>query len=79
MIKENEWLEEIDRLSRRHTDGWTTDEMAAATGLSRETVRARLKQGMLLGIIAHAGFRSGLSIDGKGTRTPVYRRIKTKK
>jgi predicted transcriptional regulator of viral defense system len=78
-IRTDEWMQEIERLSQRHIEGFTMQEVADAIGISSRQTREKVGKAIRLGILAHVGFRDGKSIDGKRCRIPVYRRVGKKR
>lgn len=67
----NEWLSELEALSKRSDAGHTTDEIAENTGMSTRLVRERLKDVAKIGRL-RVGRRSCTTIDGKTYLAPVY-------
>jgi len=70
-----EWLAEMERLGLSGTDadGITIAEIAEASGISRETLRVRMRAAIEAGLAEYAGKRTMASIDGRPTAVPVYR------
>lgn len=77
-IHVEEWLKELEELSKRSDDGHTVWEISENTGLSEKVVRERLKTASVLGRL-RVGRRSSRTIDGRPTLVPVYLVTGTKK
>ena len=77
-----EWLSEVERLDQpKSADGWSVDELVAATKprRSKKYVYDRLKAAIAVGMMELAGYRHNIRIDGRANNTPVYRRVTKKK
>lgn len=78
-IREDEWLREIERLSRpKDSEGKTVAEWMTALRCSKGKVWAALKAAMALGWLV-VGHRSASRIDGVPCTVPVYRIVKPKR
>lgn len=66
-------LDILKQNGARNDDGTTVAELSQEMGLCRDSVREALAEAISSGRIAHAGFRTGLAIDGRRTRAPVYK------
>ena len=71
VIREDEWLKELERLSRKNDEGQTAEELANATGRSTALMRRLIGQAMAAGWVT-VGRRSKPRIDGKNNLVPVY-------
>lgn len=71
VIREGEWLKELERLSRKNDEGQTAEELANAMGRGVGIVRNLIAQAMAAGWVT-VGRRSKLRIDGKNNLVPVY-------
>ena len=70
-IKSDDWLEELQRLSRRSDSGQTAQELADAAGMGLRATMLWLKKAADLGWLS-VGKRSILRIDGRPNVVPVY-------
>lgn len=70
-IRQDEWLAELARLSARNDSGSTTEELAAAAGVSTRTMGKRLREAHRRGWVKR-GRRVEESLDGKMQPRPVY-------
>jgi hypothetical protein len=70
-IREDEWLAELERLSRKNDKGQTASEIGAAIGRSTKTVRELLQRVKALGRLV-IGERTSQRIDGRTATIPVY-------
>lgn len=77
-IRVEEWLHELEKLSKRVDVGQTADELADAMGKSTRVVREWLRRADRLGWLK-VGRRTKRAIDGKSCVVPVYLIVKPKK
>ncbi len=77
-ITTDEWLAELDRVTRESDDGLTVPELAVKFGHSTQWVRQNLLQPANAAGRLVLGRKQTTSIDGKPIRTPVYRLKKAK-
>lgn len=70
-IREDEWLAELEKLSKRNDSGRTSEEIATAFNVSLGRARRMLQRAMQMGWLT-TGFRSILRIDGRPTMATVY-------
>lgn len=72
-LSEQQWLAELEAVagSRRNDGGMSMDELAEAAGVSTRTMELRLKVASRKGMV-RVGWRTGVSIIGRRTVTPVY-------
>ena len=56
-------------------DGISTMELAESMGVSDSTVRCYLRKAIKAGVIAHAGKRDSVRINGSSCKIDVYRRV----
>lgn len=71
VIREDEWLAELERLSRKNDAGQTAKEMAKATGQSVACILARLGMAKKMGWLT-MGHRTETRLDGRPFPAPVY-------
>ena len=75
-ITTEEWQDALRAAYQRADDeGWTTREIGETLGLSQQCVRRFLAEAIGAGMWEHAGHRQTESIDGRRTRSPVYRQV----
>ena len=72
-IRVDEWLAEVNRLTRNNADGFSVRDVAEATGHTHEWARNRIKEAMSAGLVVYSGRRSGIRMDGASSKIPVYR------
>jgi hypothetical protein len=72
-IRVDEWLAELEKLSRRSVDGFSVKELADSTGHSLLWSRNVIKAGMARGLVEYAGKKSAVRMDGGACLVPVYR------
>ena len=70
-IREDEWLLELEKLSRKNDAGQSVEDLSRAIGRSVNYVRKLLRRAMELGMVT-VGTRTGMRIDGKTVPVPVY-------
>ena len=70
-IREDEWLAELERLSRKNDAGRTSHEWAEQMGKNHKTVLTLLRRAMDLGWLVR-GLRTMARLDGRLTSVPVY-------
>ena len=74
-IKLDEWLSELERLSRPAPGGgppgFTTNDLEAL-GLTRSTAGNRIRMWVREGLVTCVGRRRTTAIDGRGSSAPVY-------
>ena len=83
-IKEADWWAELQRLGlltdppvvALAADGFTSRDLAKATGLSIETIARRITRLVEAGVVEYAGKRLEADVTGKTCRRPVYRPVK---
>lgn len=82
-IRLDEWLTEIEKLSRaRSADGFSRRDLQQVLGVSESPAGVKLRQWFDLGLIEFAGNRHEMAIDGRPRMIPVYRpkgKVKAKK
>lgn len=71
-VREDEWLEELRRISTLNTKGFTTSELADRLRISLPVAATKMRAWHRASLIVHAGYRDGQSMDGKRTKVPVY-------
>jgi transposase len=76
-IREDEWLEELRRLSQRSDAGLTTREWSKKLGKNIDTIRKLLHQAAERGWLV-VGQRSALAINGRPCTLVVYRIVNPK-
>lgn len=77
-IRVEEWLQELEKLSKRVDSGHTADELAEKMGKSQRVVREWLRKAHKLGWLK-VGRRTQRAIDGKNCIVPVYSIVKPTK
>jgi hypothetical protein len=78
-IRVDEWLEELNRLSSRSVEGFTTKELAVVFGVTERVTRMRLQALMAAGRLRLVGKRSAVALDGKNFSAPVYQLVQESK
>jgi hypothetical protein len=71
VIRGDEWIAEIERLSTKNDRGQTAIEIGNALGRSVESVRRMLQRALDLGWLVR-GTRTSTRIDGRTTAKTVY-------
>lgn len=73
-ISTDEWLSQLDDIFRARgcAQGITAQEIAAARGVVAATVRIWLRRAIDSGRWECKGYKTGFTIDGRSTKTPVY-------
>ena len=74
-ITTDDWLHELEALSRKSDEGHTASEMAEAFGKTIHRMRLLLARASALGWL-HLGKRQTVRIDGKPTVVTVYRIVR---
>ena len=74
-IREDEWLSEIVRLTKKNAEGRTTNELAEDIGRSGQYVQGLLKKAKDLGWLCHDK-QTREAIDGRSDSANVYRIVK---
>jgi predicted ArsR family transcriptional regulator len=74
-IRVDEWLKALAELENRSAEGFTSEELAAATGVSVKTALARMRALIKAGRLRHAGRRRCVGVDGRPNFTPVYQMV----
>jgi len=74
-IKVDEWLAALEALESRSVEGFSTEELAEATGVSVKTTLSRMKALVRAGRLRYAGGRRCVGIDGRSKTTPVYQLV----
>lgn len=72
IISFEEVLKEIEELSRKNPDGFTTDEMAESTGRTQNWCRSQIKALIRAKKMRMNGYKTVDRIDGLPGRAPVY-------
>jgi hypothetical protein len=75
-IHEDQWLAELEKISRRSDPGRTSTEIGAVLGKTAAQVRVLLQRVRALGRLVR-GERMIERIDGKPNRIPVYSILRT--
>jgi hypothetical protein len=74
-IRVDEWQAALEVLASRSADGFTSKELAEATGLSLTTTRIKIGQLLRSGRARLSGHRMGHSIAGRIVYIPVYQLV----
>lgn len=78
-INQDEWLKELERVSKSNPDGLTTNEWQQRLKINLRLMRQRLKEGIALGLIEFNGMRDSYRMDGIPCKVPVYRVVERKR
>ena len=71
-ITVEEWLAELERITRNEPEGMTVAEIADATGIAARKLRDRIRVGIKSGACRCVGRKSVTSIDGRVMPSPAY-------
>lgn len=72
----DEWIAELSKLSAS-SDGLSTAEIMARTGLCQSAVHKHIQRAILHGQLVFAGCRATLNVAGRMTHIPVYKPAST--
>lgn len=75
VIREDEWLAELERLSKKNDQGQSRAEIAKATGKGERQVLVLLQRAKELGWLV-LGWRTAIKINGYPNTIPVYRIVR---
>lgn len=75
-IDESEWLAELNSLSARGDEGFTSEELAQYAGHSRKWAQETVRKGIRAGKLILSGKRPIMASDGKASWAPVYNVVK---
>lgn len=60
-------------------DGMSAKEIAAATGLNRNTINQRIAEAVRLGLMRFVGYKTQKRVDGALAKIPLYQVVVTRK
>lgn len=75
MIKREEWLEELRKISSQQPDGFSVEDLVKEQESTKHIVYPKLKEAIDGGLVEFAGYRDELGITGRKKKVPVYRFI----
>jgi hypothetical protein len=76
VIRKDEWLAELSRLSKSSDDGLTAREIGAALGLSTRGTYEKISGAITAGLMVCSGRRRRIRVDGVGGVVPVYKLLR---
>ena len=71
VIRQDQWLAELERLGKKNDAGMTSHEWAASLKINVKLAAQKIRQAMDLGWVT-LGRRSSVRIDGIAITVPVY-------